>query len=234
MIRGQHTCRSFLQLSRAYPTNNTADQGRPSCERCRKGFFQCKGYKRPLIFHNFGIMDVSQSCDSRVSNVAVAQRSFQSPLQAPRNPRRRDSSIPPALHLGAFRDEVTISYLMGKLFLEISDKTRANGNPSWAVDVWKNREQQPTQYLCLSGLAAAFFGRVNKDPNNLDYGSKMYCRALSSLVNDLNNHGQAALVPHLLSSLCLGIYELVTSSHLRGWLQHCSGMSAIVRHPPHP
>ena len=122
---------------------------------------------------------------------------------------------------------------MGKLFLEISDKTRANGNPSWAVDVWKNREQQPTQYLCLSALAAAFFGRVNKDPNNLDYGSKMYCHALSSLVNDLNNHGQAALVPHLLSSLCLGIYELVTSSHLRGWLQHCSGMSAIVRNSPH-
>ena len=123
---------------------------------------------------------------------------------------------------------------MRKLFLDLGDKTPpANGNLSWAVDVWNNREQQRTQYLCLSALAAAFFGRVNKDTVNLDYGTKTYCRALSSLVNDLNNHGQAALVPHLLSSLCLGIYELVTSSHLRGWLQHCSGMSAIVRHSPH-
>ena len=124
---------------------------------------------------------------------------------------------------------------MRKLFLDLGDKTPpANGNPSWAVDVWNNREQQQTQYLCLSALASAFFGRVNKDAVNLDYGAKTYCRALSSLVNDLNNHGQAALVPHLLSSLCLGIYELVTSSHLRGWLQHCSGMSAIVRHSPRP
>ena len=216
-----------------------SDEGRPICNRCKNGFFNCLGYTRPLVF-----LDETPSLQKDKSKPAP---STPHPSQSRRGKSNHGykadapvvvSYVNPqneplcnSLHLGAFKENILISHLLMKMSIEFSSSTSPgyNDDAPWMLHALQRSSSSSTPYTSILALAAAFFGRVNQEKTISDSGARTYGKALRQLKSDLEEAKKAEMyLSNTLSSLLLSIYELVACSHTSGWLQHFNGIGTLV------
>ncbi|RFU35540.1 hypothetical protein B7463_g772, partial [Scytalidium lignicola] len=132
------------------------------------------------------------------------------------------------INLNAFKENILISHLLKNLFVEYTNTKLHNDCDSWILYALQKQDTDSTSYVSALALAAAFFGRVQKDMAVLEQGTRNYGRALRQLKTDLGYPERAATYFTVSSALLLSIYELVVFSNISGWLEHFNGIGILV------
>lgn len=221
------------------------DEARPTCNRCKNGYFICLGYTRPVTFisedakHRRKEQTVlvpatpATAIPDSVSSVPIPDQNNDDVLDTSNLPgmgllKFENTPIQPPLHLNAFKDNILISHLMQNLFSDAEDTTIWTERDPWILYAIQHPETEPTSYTSVLALAATFFGRVHKEMTVFEQGTRSYSRALSQLKADLAIPERAVSYSTMASTLILSVYELVVFSNISGWQVHFDGIGALV------
>ena len=185
------------------------DEGRPTCERCRKATYKCGGYEQPWLseeqlerearrrsFVRHELDRTSQQ--ALVSKEAVAAHGF---LSA--------DSIAQGMNLFAFREDICRSFLFHRLCAG-DNFSKGIGwwlNPTPRVDV-----QSRTLVSASKAMTAAFFGKIHQQPRISTEAYHFYTVALHNLNNDLSHKVKAYTFETLGATMALNMYEVCLCS----------------------
>jgi hypothetical protein len=209
-----------VPLSRTHELTSYADEHRPTCERCRKGFHPCE-YGESFIF---------------VNESKVVERKLQRPenkyniLNISKTPtvQIKSDPVPPSLDLHGFQNEIVISFLVKQLFVEVQSPPDDEHSISRLL-LW---DRDSTAYLSGLCLAEAFFSSIHRLGELRSHASVLYGQAVQRLKIKLvaKDNVQISLPRATIwSALFLGVYEMISSDSMSNWLKHCHGVAAIVR-----
>lgn len=225
-----------------------SDETRPTCQRCRNGFFSCGGYTGDWVFRHDGTWLRSpgkavelpdQDCNTPIGgNSGTLTFCCFHPSPGPESatpssgrplavtPMSRQlalpsvSSLPSTISLDAFKDEIVISHFLNKMFLDVRSVVHVLPN--------LREDRHSTKYFSLLALSVGFFARVHNDIALQRNGDRIYGQALYRLINDMRNRRSVDWYSNAISPLCLCVYELIRASGPFTWLQHSSGIAAVV------
>ena len=214
------------------------DEGRPTCNRCKNGYFDCLGYVRPFLFVNEGTALQRPLAQAATASQLTSPKSrhnnsnldvdVQTLLSARSYLSPDDRSIHQSLHLNAFKENILISHLLKNLFVEFTDSGSRGDNHPWILYAIQRRNANCPSYMAALALAAAFFGRKQHEKTVYDQGARSYGQALRQLKADLDDPERAVTYFTMSSTLLLSIYEVVTFSNISGWLEHFNGIGIVV------
>ncbi|KAH8807960.1 hypothetical protein F5884DRAFT_833615 [Xylogone sp. PMI_703] len=216
------------------------DEGRPTCNRCKNGYFICLGYARPVVFVDEGSIPQksrvrrrapTQTISSSDSTIGVLSKAVTQVENSVETVLPTSQILPfnQILNLNAFKDNILISHLLKNLFVEYTDSTLPPGNASWISQIIQTPDNTSTSYVSALALAAAFFGQVQKEKVVLEQGTQKYGRALRQLNSDLQDSERAVTYFTMTSALLLSLYELVVFSNISGWLEHFNGIGILTK-----
>jgi hypothetical protein len=213
-------CFESQSQSQNHQLTSQADEKRPICERCRKGFHPCE-YGERFIFVNEPKVFTSEvkSPGRKCNTLTVSQ-----------TPTIRINSnyVPPTLHLHGFQNEIVISFLVKQLFVEVQSPPDDEQSISRLL-LW---DRDSTAYLSGLCLAEAFFSSIHRMTELKSHASVLYGQVVQRLKTDLVEKGNMQPSPSratIWSALFLGVYEMISSNSMSNWLKHCHGVAAIVR-----
>ncbi|KAL1986153.1 hypothetical protein VTN96DRAFT_6805 [Rasamsonia emersonii] len=178
------------------------DEGRPVCDRCKKGLFQCEGYRAFPVFVNRTAQEPRSSApDRQLSTPAFLLRN----------------------NLSQDEENLFTSHLLASLFTEAVDSHASQVSP-WVVYAMQH---SGPNCAALQALAAAYFGKVHHHQSALRKGALLYIDALRGLRRDLHAlHTVDATT--LTNALFLAIYESVTFNDPAGWVTHFIGIGRLI------
>jgi hypothetical protein len=223
------------------------DEARPICQKCRNGFFICRGYEQPFIFQNQGLgsglpsRSVSETLqaagsvtDSRMPSAALGANRYYlslSSLPSHSDAEQLRLTTPSSHGLAASQVQMVTSHLINKIFLQWPDVPSPNLDKlSWIKQIAEEPDRTSPSYLSLLALAVGFFAQVRKDRALQKEGARLYGLALRKLSKTLANESAfLTYYPALTTAFCLLIYEFVMPSDTHAWMRHTSGIAAMVR-----
>lgn len=197
-----------------------ADEQRPICERCHKGFHPCE-FGESFVFVNESktftgeVQHLGDKCNSpSISNTPRVQIN--------------SAYVPPTLDLHGFQNEIVISFLVKQLFVEVQSPPDDKHSISRLL-LW---DRDSTAYLSGLCLAEAFFSSIHRLAELKSHASVLYGQVVQRLKVELAAKANAQISPPrvtIWSALFLGVYEMISSDSMSNWLKHCHGVAAIVR-----
>lgn len=135
---------------------------------------------------------------------------------------------------GVSREEVVISHLISKFPVDFSWRLPPGTHTSPLSAVFSDLSGRKTAYVAGVCLAEAFFARAHKRHDLMAHATILYSRSLQHLRQDLQaldrTTSPSLMYSNLWSSFLLCLYEIVSGVSSAGWLEHCHGITALVRH----
>jgi hypothetical protein len=175
------------------------DEGRPTCQRCRRTGYQCEGYVRR---HRF-VDEVSRTIrDARKTEATPS--SADGPKASPIRVQRSRSKVPLELNLSAFESDLYVSFLLSNLCLGVI-------MPTLMMRTQAEDTSCALAQLSISALSMAYFGRIHKQYDIINQSALLYGKALRHLVTALRDPERARSLSTLSSSITLQTYEVCSS-----------------------
>ncbi|KAL6716263.1 hypothetical protein ACLMJK_005829 [Lecanora helva] len=214
------------------------DETKPTCIRCSKATYTCRGYDQPWL-------DEARFKDAAEQRAAERDEEYRGSheemlphgsLQS-KGILTRDA-VSDSLNLSAFREDICRSFVFHRLCAgpEYSKAMIWWLNPSPKAEV-----QSKTLVSASKAMSAAFFGRVHQQAKILTEGGNMYSDALSNLSQDLSHPVKAYTFETLGATMALTMYELVhMGADGPGWVSHAGGIGKLLeargpgRHKTYP
>lgn len=211
------TCRSeaafnpslLLRLTSNPGRKVKCDEAKPECERCRKATYKCAGYDQPWLSEAPYEREAHRR--SRLRDEIYRTR-YQALL--PDGAHATHGFLPAErvtqeLNLSAFRDDVCRSFT----FHRLCSGGRLSKAVSWLLHPAPRAEVQSRTLVSASkAMSAAFFGRIHRQPNIINEGSKAYGEALRNLASDLSHKVKAYTFETLGATMALEMYEVCLCS----------------------
>lgn len=209
------------------------DEGRPTCQRCRRTGYQCEGYVRK---HRF-VDEVSRTIrDARKTEATPSDAD--SPKASPIRVQRPRSKVPLDLNLSAFESDLYVSFLLSNLCLGVI-------MPTLMMRTQAEDTSCALAQLSIRALSAAYFGRIHKQYDIINQSALLYGEALRHLIIELRDPERARSLSTLSSSITLQTYEVcssiatltsisllygqfVAAKSTSGWLDHASGIGKLI------
>ena len=222
-------------------THMSADQRRPTCERCKKGMHKCLGYDEPFLFVNQALPSGEQPTSKKTADEHkqfwgryedfVAGKSSTPPLAA--TPEEMAiSPISPVVPLTGFKDNIVISHLVSNLRIGMEQNPESSNDAPTMRSAMESFGGQTAAYISGLGVAEAYFSRIHKVDDMLLHSGVLHGQALRRLRVDLDSLDESvdksSVFLSLWTAYFLSLYELVASSSTSRWLQHVQGVSALV------
>jgi len=166
------------------------DEARPTCKRCEKAGYVCKGYERALQlrFYTGGKQSESTTAvTNRIDNNGAADASLDPVLRT--HGRGHSPEVPRELSLVAFREEIQFSFLFENFVWS------GYGTP-WLQMVAAGRLDVLSLEACRA-FSLSVFGRHHHQPQIEGTGAVHYdrtVRALSSRLQHVGSPGSEALI----------------------------------------
>lgn len=161
--------------------------------------------------------DFDGSSDSSASSFVV--------LDTARSSTSPPSSPPSQLGLGAFRENIWVSYLADNLF-----PGGGYASDSWIIS-FIAADTTTVAYPTACCLGAVMFARSRQESittADMRAGALYYGKALHQLNSNLQHPDLCMAPANLAASLLLGVYELAMFKDGSGWLQHAGGVSRLI------
>ncbi|PMD31048.1 hypothetical protein L207DRAFT_591981 [Hyaloscypha variabilis F] len=208
------------------------DESKPSCERCKKAYMDCEGYRNPgsmiwvsqnsqfqQLRGSGSVLDVSSESSTSSNSLAMANFYPADFLRVMRTPS-------PMIDISAKSEDMWICYLSTEL---LPGTNYSNiGMPvknSWILDLleW---DCESVAYYTVCCLSSAFWARMHNVTQTISKVSgNYYMKALRQLSNNLSRDSTRLHPTNVASAFLLGIYELTMFEHGYGWLQHAGGIT---------
>lgn len=127
-------------------------------------------------------------------------------------------------------DEQSIftSHLIDRLFSFDQDPAAPQSVPWILVFLRAKEEDVALSSTSFRALATAYFAKVHRQSEIMRKGAGYYARALHALRTQLQDPQLVLGDDVLVAIICLGLYELVSFTQPRGWLQHYKGLARLV------
>ncbi|KAB8239558.1 Zn(II)2Cys6 transcription factor domain-containing protein [Aspergillus alliaceus] len=196
------------------------DEGKPDCERCTKGGFQCEGYIKYAEFVN-----VTNRFAQR--RPAKWKSSSQPRVPSCSSSKEQSHALLLADILPWDEQHIFTSYLVDRLFTWHEDEASPYA-ASWISVLYRSEDPAGLSMTSLRALATTYFGKVHGQTDLMRRGAVFYSQALQCLRVQLQSPDQALEPDLLVAILCLGIHELVTLTQSSAWLQHYKGLARIT------
>lgn len=140
--------------------------------------------------------------------------------------------IPATMKLDGFRDGIVISHLLLKFQALVEGNTPHSSDAPTFAGVFLAGNRHSTAYISGLSVAEALFGQMHCDEAMIQHSGILYGRGLKQLQSDLQNRDneevRARSYMNLWSTTFLGMYEIMTASTPRSWLEHSRGLAALV------
>ena len=197
------------------PTNHTdeqtdelLDEARPTCVRCRKAGVKCGGYIRPIQFVDARCRHLAtqiQASDVEPKSTFVSKDpAFESIMPTVASQK---SLLCPEIGFRAFQDNVYMSFLDSKLFIQQPGSKRVLGH---CINVLLRQNTTETALsLAAHSLAASFFGSAHQRPDIMTHGAQMYGLALQSLLVLLSDPQRCRSYETMACVNALELYEVI-------------------------
>lgn len=230
-------CRSYVVLTRGL------DETKPTCIRCSKATYNCKGYDQPWLDETPFIALARERAAKRAREHRESQNALLPDGDVQSEGFLSAKSVAESINLSAFREDICRSFLLHRL--------SAGPDHSKAMSWWLNPSpkaevQSRTLVSASRAMSAAFFGRVNQQAKIITEGVLMYGEALRNLSKDLSHPIKAYTFETLGATMALTMYEVRNSSlstttsmlifvqlvHMRagtpGWISHAGGIGKLI------
>ncbi|KAF4998610.1 hypothetical protein FGRMN_2936 [Fusarium graminum] len=170
-----------------------------------------------------------------VNDSPATPKTSQSPVDEPAfhlSPNSHISAssdnVPPTLALHGFRNEIVLSFLVEKLFVQVQSPPDDESSITRLL-LW-NRDS--TGYLSGLCLAEALFSSMHHLSDMKSHASMLYGKAVERLKIELGDGDKiSASLPcaTIWSAVFLGIYEMVSADSISSWLKHSHGVAALTQ-----
>ena len=131
----------------------------------------------------------------------------------------------PTLPLTAFKETIFFSFLIKRLFAHSYRNAEVQ---EWVHEGCRQIGPWSLPHTSVKCLAAAYFGRMHKQPAILAYGAQLYGEALRLLNQNLEDAEQAYSLQILTSTMILQVYEFIGFTSNNGWIQHAGGIGRLI------
>ena len=190
---------------RRFKLKQRKDETKPTCIRCSKATYTCKGYDQPwldeapfiALAHQRAAEREKEKRESR--NGLLPSEALQSEgfLSAER--------ITGALDLSGFQEVICRSFVFHKL----SAGPQYSKAMSWWLSATPKAEVQSRTLVSASkAMSAVFFGRVHRQASITREGESMYGQAMHNLRQDLLHPIKAYAFETLGATMALNMYEV--------------------------
>ena len=183
----------------------SADESKPTCIRCRKATYNCKGYDQPWL-------DESRYIDLARKRAVEREKEYKANGTAllPRGAVQSQGfltleSVANAMNLSAFQEDICRSFLFHRL---CKGPGYSKAMSWWLSPTPKVQVQSQTLVSASRAMSAAFFGRVHRKPRIVTEGLRMYGEALYNLGKDLSHPIKAYTFETLGATMALTMYEV--------------------------
>ena len=185
----------------------STDEAKPTCIRCSKATYNCKGYDQPWL-------DESRYIDLARRRAAEREQEYKANGTAllPHGAVQSQGfltleSVANSMNLSAFQEDICRSFL----FHRLCKGPGYSKAMSWWISATPKVEVQSRTLVSASrAMSAAFFGRVHRKPSIVTEGDLMYGEALRNLSKDLSHPIKAYTFETLGATMALNMYEVRT------------------------
>lgn len=214
------------------------DDRHPTCARCDRGGFLCRGYADPVLFvdETPRVQRAARGCNRKRAEEGRLEcyeegSNLMAAIENPSLSQQRGTFSTVHEHsdtlrhyvspdLSGFEEEIHLSFLCSKLFFgapargqnTLVEKSWIYGFPLQCTsNAQHESEQIPMSLTCAlatQALAKAFFGRMHGQQSIIVKGADLYGNALRSLRGDLQNFNSYESFSLLTSLMTVFVYEV--------------------------
>lgn len=125
--------------------------------------------------------------------------------------------------------QVFTSYLVDRLFTWHENPSSPESAAWINVLLQSNQDDGALPFASIRALSTSYFAKRHRQSDLMRKATGFYSRALSALRSQLQDPILVLRDDVLIAIITLAIYELITFSQPRGWLQHYKGLASLVR-----
>ncbi|KAL0941374.1 C6 finger domain-containing protein [Colletotrichum truncatum] len=198
-----HTCRQ---------RRIKCDRARPSCERCLKSGYKCKGYDNPLRMQN---LTIGAQPDGGKSLVRVPTESTETMILP---------EIPVELPLTAFRDRMAFTYLLANY------RWAPFWKPLLRIAILEGNEPDAVKFHYMGCLATAlaYMGHHVNEPKMISDGYELNGKILHALQSALSAKSKSDIAPWAFTILVLCLYQYAVENKTE--LPHYRGIIRVIEY----
>jgi len=201
------------------------DEQQPLCVRCEKGGFDCEGFGRDLSFVNENSRAQRRSLQqaamrARVIEIESDTKSCVKLVIAPKAASIDATRLWPELNYSAFKDNISISFTLARLFAWDARSIEWLG---WGY----NAAEASINSHALKALSSVYYGRINHESSFENDGRVHYSRTLRGLRNLIESPKRTSL-DVLIAGMTASCYEMVSSLSHKETLLHAGGVGMLI------
>jgi len=189
----------------------STDESKPTCIRCSKATYTCKGYDQPWLNEAPYIALARQRAAERQKEYRENRNALMPYGAVHSEGFLSVERLADSVSLSAFQEDIFRSFVLHRLCTG-PEYTKAMG--WWLSPTPKVEVQSRTLVSASKAMSAVFFGRVHQQAAIVTEGERLYGEALRNLNNDLSHPVKAYTFETLGETMALNMYEVCALSNI--------------------